>query len=588
MKRLPLADTAEVRRWVLRTASAHRRGFGGVLARYGLATLFGLLGPQLLGYLVDAVTTGTSTARIDLLALAFVGALLLQAVFKGLARMRAGMLGERVLAESRENFVAGALALPLDTIEAAGSGDLLSRATSDVARIDNAVRNAAPEILTALVTVLLTVLAMVLTSPLLAAGMLISVPLLIVANVWYQRRAGRTIVAMLDRWARVNSDMHESAEGARTTEALRLGARRARAGIGLLDGAIDGERELRRLQSYWRPSLEFGYVLPVATILALGGWAYAAELASLGTVTTVVLYAQALILPLDELLWWMEDLQVAIAALRRVLGVGPPGERGGARPEFASTDLVLRDVRFGYTAEREVLHGIDLTVPAGQRLAIVGPSGSGKSTLARLLAGIAAPSSGSVRAGGVEVSTLAEDVLRGAVLLLTQEHHVFTGTLRENLTLPAKRDGTQWTDGELEAALGVVGALDWARGLADGLGTRVGAGAHPVPAALAQQLALARVVLADPHTVVLDEATSLLDTGSARELERSLAGVLAGRTVIAIAHRLHAAASADRVAVLEDGRITELGSHAELMAAGGPYAELVAASNQDQPTVHTT
>ena len=208
------------------------------------------------------------------------------------------------------------------------------------------------------------------------------------------------------------------------------------------------------------------------------------------------------------------------------------------------------------------------TARAGRRV------GAGKSTLARLIAGISAPTSGAVRLDGYDVSTLDDDTLRGEVLLLTQEHHVFTGSVRDNLALPAG----EFADDDLRAALELVGLGDWFATLPDGLATAVGSGATTVPAPVAQQLALARVVLADPGTVVLDEATSLLDTASARRAEGALDRVLAGRTVIAIAHRLHTAAAADRVAVMADGEIVELGPPGVLLAAGGPYAALVAAA----------
>jgi ABC-type multidrug transport system fused ATPase/permease subunit len=328
------------------------------------------------------------------------------------------------------------------------------------------------------------------------------------------------------------------------------------------------------------PWLELSHTAPIAAMLLLGGWAFGQGWAELGTVTTMVIYLQAMAGPLDEVMWWIEDLLVAGTALRRVLGVrAPRTERASSAVPPSGQDLEVRGVRFGYSAEREVLHGIDLSVPRGERLAIVGPSGAGKSTLGRLLAGIAVPTAGSVKIGGVEVSALPDDVLRSEILLLTQEHYVFAGTLRENLTLPVRPDGGDWSDSELFGALGSAGAADWARGLPEGLDTKLGTGALAVPAAMAQQLALARVVLADPHTIVLDEATSLLDTSSARELERSLSGVLAGRTVIAIAHRLHTAAAADRVAVMSDGHIAELGSHDDLLASGGSYARLVHAAH---------
>ena len=201
---------------------------------------------------------------------------------------------------------------------------------------------------------------------------------------------------------------------------------------------------------------------------------------------------------------------------------------------------------------------------------MVGPSGAGKSTLGRLLAGVNPPRTGSVTVGGVSLVDLPLGELRGHVVLVTQEQHVFAGSLRDNLTLarPGAGDPALWD------ALAAVDALDWVEALPQGLDTVVGAGGHALSAAQAQQVALARLVLADPHTLVLDEATSLLDPKAARHLERSLSAVLAGRTVVAIAHRLQTASDADRVAVVEDGRVTELGTHADLVAADGPYATL--------------
>jgi ATP-binding cassette subfamily C protein len=240
---------------------------------------------------------------------------------------------------------------------------------------------------------------------------------------------------------------------------------------------------------------------------------------------------------------------------------------GDERPDG---DLIeVTGVRYGYHEGGEVLHGVDLTVRPGERLALVGPSGAGKSTLSRLLAGIEPPGSGTVTVGGVPVAGLDPQVLRRQVVLVTQEHHVFLGTLRDNLAIAAP----DADDDQILAALAAVDAT-WVRDLPDGLDTELGANARTLDAPQAQQLALARVVLADPHTVILDEATALLDPATARHAERAMAAVLAGRTVIAIAHRLHTAHYADRVAVMAGGRITELGSHDELVAADGEYAAL--------------
>ena len=200
----------------------------------------------------------------------------------------------------------------------------------------------------------------------------------------------------------------------------------------------------------------------------------------------------------------------------------------------------------------------------------MGPSGSGKSTLGRLLSGINRPRTGSASVGGVELVDLPLEVLRTEVALVTQEHHVFIGSVRDNIVLA--REGSD--DDAVREALRAVGSLLWVERLPQGLDTVIGSGRYSLTPAQAQQVALARLIIADPHTLVLDEATSLIDPRTARTLEGSMNNLLEGRTVVAIAHRLHTAHDADRIAVVIDGRIVELGSHHELVELDGEYAAL--------------
>jgi ABC-type multidrug transport system fused ATPase/permease subunit len=578
---LPVAGAAQVRLYARDLLRRHPRALATAVGLHVFAALAGLVGPRLLGDLVEAIRQRSGVGVVDRLAAFIAAFVVLQAVLVRFAHLASARLGERVLAGLREDFVERVLALPLSTVERAGSGDLLTRTTSDVDALSRCVRLAVPETMIALITVTLVVGAMVVTGPVLALSLLIAVPILAAGTRWYLKRAPAGYLRKNAAVSVVTDGLAETVEGARTVDALR----RQRQRISRTDADLRqnwlAERYTLFLRTVWFPLVDVSFVLPVAAVLLAGGWLYLRGSVTLGQLTAAVIYAQMLVDPLDRLLGWLDELQVGAASLARLLGVAEPGEQAGPAPaaEPAGTRIEVAGVRFAYVAGREVLHGIDLTLAPGERLAIVGPSGAGKSTLGRLLAGVHQPTAGTITVGGVPLGDLPLDRLRTEVALVSQEHHVFIGTVRENVAMV--RPGA--ADGEVRAALAAVHALEWAATLPDGLETTVGAGGHPLSAAQAQQIALARLVLADPHTLVLDEATSLLDPRAARDLERSLAAVLRGRTVVAIAHRLFSAHDADRVAVVEDGRITELGPHDDLVAADGPYAALWRSWHGERP-----
>jgi ATP-binding cassette subfamily C protein len=567
---LPVADRPAARRAAWELLAVDRRAVGVVLVLHLAAAVIGLVPPWLIGVIVDEVTGGAGVSTVDRLALAICGSALLQALLTRYAHYASHRVGERANARLREDFVHRTLALPVAAVERAGTGDLATRSSLDVATVGTMVRDVVPVVVIASAQLALLFGAVFLLHPLLGVAALAGLPTIYLATRWYLRRARDRYLAEGAATAALTDALTTTAEGARTVEALGLGAERNRYGRERIGQLWAARRATLALRSVFFPAMEGSYPLPVAAVLLVGGYLLSREMVTIGAVVAAALYLQQAIAPLDWLLQWLEQAQRGLASFARVLGVGqvPPEPRGVASVP-ADRRLVVRGARFSYGDGPEVLHGIDLAVRPGERLAIVGPSGAGKSTLARLLAGIDAPSAGEVSIGGCPVTALDPAERRRRIALITQEHHVFIGSLRDNLTFAAPGA----SDDQVRSALVVVGA-DWYADLPAGLDTELGDGARELTVAEAQQLALARLVLADPHILILDEATAALDPTTARRTERALAAVLTGRTVIAIAHRLNTAHDADRVAVLADGRITELGTHDDLVRAAGPYAAL--------------
>lgn len=567
---LPVVDARGVRRAAWEIIRADRPATALVVLTTCLASIAGLGAPWLIGRIVNHVESSTpDTGTIDLLAGSIVAFAVAHVVLTRFARYFAYRFAERSLARLREDFVDRTLALPTSVVERAGTGDLMSRTTADVATVGGALRDAVPEVFMGMLQATFMIVAVLLVSPPLALCALVGITPLWWAGRWYLKRARTAYLAEGAATSDLSESIAATVDGARTIEAFNLSDRRiADADARVGEGYLTKVRTLY-LRCVLFPWVDFSSIGAMVSVLLAGGVLYSNDLVSLGAVISAALYAMQLAEPVNRVLMWMEQVQRSAASLARIKGVGEvePAPVGAATPD--DDRLEVSRLRYAYSGDRDVLHDVDLSVRPGERLAIVGPSGAGKSTLGRLMAGVDAPRAGHITVGGAPVALLAPDELRQRIVLVTQEHHVFIGSVRDNLAIAAP----DADDEDMHAALGAVDAT-WVRDLPAGLDTLLGANELTLDAPQAQQLALARVVLADPHTVILDEATALLDPATARHAERAMAAVLAGRTVIAIAHRLHTAHYADRVAVMAGGRITELGSHNELVAASGDYAAL--------------
>jgi ABC-type multidrug transport system fused ATPase/permease subunit len=544
---------------------------GVVLAGHVLATVVALAGPPLLGSAVDRTIAGSGVVA-PLAAFAVVT--VVAAVFTGVVTARGAALTEEVLADLRARVVDAVVDQPVAEVERQGTADVLTRATSDVDAITEALRRGVPRLLVATLTVTLTAAALAVVAPVLAVGALAGVAVAVAPVRWYARRCGPVYAAEREANAARIRAFHEGATILRLVRSHRREQaqqrEQARADGAWVASAMAGAR----IRVVARTGVALGISTSLAAVVAVGALAVEAGWTSVGAVTAAVLYVLRAVEPVELLVHELDELQTARAALRRVAAAvtaSPPPAPAPAAARAAPDDhgLRCRGVRFAYRPGVEVLRGIDLDIAPGEHLALVGPSGAGKSTLARILGGVHPPDTGTVELGGVDLADFDAGTLRRHVLVLEQEAHLFAGTVADNLRLVAP----EADDGALREALAAVGAR-WLDDLPQGLAEPIGAGERGLSPVQVRQLALAQIILADPAVVVLDEATAGFDAASAQRADAGVDAALHGRTVVQVSHRLETARRADRIVVVDDGRVAEAGHHDDLVAREGPYAAL--------------
>ncbi|SER52221.1 ABC transporter ATP-binding protein [Corynebacterium cystitidis] len=577
--RFPVATFREVRRelghHVVQVAGARRQAILALIL-LSVGAYANVMVPRVLGGIVDIVVEGRGGG-----ALAAAGGLLVVVALLAAALSAAGFyvvarIAERVIADLRESMVGTALGLPVHRVEEAGTGDLVSRSTDDVSELSTAVTETIPVLASSAFTLVATVCALVTVDWQFLLVPCVAAPVYVLGAWCYLRvapdRYASERATMAERARRILEAIH----GRDTVRAFCMEQaahdRIHRSSLDVVTRGFSARTTMTSLQ-VWMSCGEF---LMIATGLVVAYFTVQSGTLTVGAATGAMLMLIRLRGPIMGVMRVLDTIQSGYASLARIVGVtaypplpvppvGAPAPRG---------EVVMEDVSFTYddasgsTSER-ALDGVSFAIKPGETVAVVGRSGAGKTTVAALVSGLRVPTSGAVTIDGENVSELSDEERVARIAMVSQEVYVFSGTLRENLTL-AKPDAT---DDELEDALKTVGAT-WFQKLADGLDTIIGARGHQLEPYEAQQLAFARILLLDPAVVVMDEATAEAGSSHASNLEEAAAHVARNRAALVVAHRLDQARRADNIVVMDNGRIIESGTHDELIVHGGAYARM--------------
>ena len=572
--KLDRKEAARVLRRAALMLRPYKRDVIGAGILVTISTLAVLAGPFLLKVGIDRGITAGEEGILDLAVVAFVAVAVIAYVASRVQILMISRSGEGFLRDLRNRVFDHLLRLSMPFYDREKAGVVVSRMTSDVDSLQELIQQGLLQMLSSVLLIVGSVIVLGIVSWQLLLVCLIPVPFVVLASIKFQRDSNEAYLTVRDRIGLTLSSLQEGISGVRVIQAygredVEIGRFQRRN-----DSLYRAHMKSVFVQAWYLPVIEGAAVGCTALVVAIGGKMVVEGTATVGTVAFFVLTLSNLFEPLQQLSQLFNTVQSSGAALQKLFELlDTPvdlDERPDAVPLPDRGELRVEGLSFAYGSGPPVLSDVDLVLPMGEKLALVGPTGAGKSTLAKLMARLYDPTAGRVTFGGVDLRDAQLHSLRRKITVVPQEGYLFHGSIRDNVRIG--RPGA--TDQEVSDALASLGLLDRFRAQADGLDTAVNERGSSLSAGERQLVSLARAALADPAVLVLDEATSSLDPGTEVLVERALERLVAGRTVIVIAHRLSTAERSDRVGVVADGRLAELGTHAELIAHGGRYAQL--------------
>jgi ATP-binding cassette subfamily B protein len=543
----------------------------------GLATAARLAGPLAVRAGIDQGIADGDKRAVTIAALVYVVLLLVQYVLSVIARYGISWVGEQYLLRLRQTVFSHLIGMDMGFFSRSKSGVLIARMTSDIESLQEFAGDGAVMALTNTLTVIGVALAMLFIDWQMAVAVYVVIAVLLVATVIFQRYASRAYGQVRERIGAVLSGLQEGIAGVRVVQAFTQESTQASAFGRVNEAYYEANMSAARAISWYFPIIAFLRVAAISSVLVIGGVRVIDGTLSFGTVVAFLLYLDWFFQPLINLANVYNLLQSAMAALAKLFGLLDEEPAVRERPGAFDAEAPVRgavtfdEVSFGYEDDRPVIRGIDLEVPAGQRLAVVGETGAGKTTIAKLALRFYDPDTGSVSLDGADLKDLTESSRVDAIALIPQDGFLFEGTLGDNIAFGAP----DATEEDIWNVLRAMGIDDWVRVLPEGLETEVRERGGRFSAGERQLVALARAFLADPAVIVLDEATSNLDPETELEVEGALRVLLAGRTAIVIAHRLNSAERADRVIMIDDGGIIADGTHTGLTESSPEYRHLV-------------